>query len=283
MFKEAKEYTAKKLEDFQGLVKEALGTANGSLSDIDKFLSQIATDNGYTIQTDGKDGNKIFKLEEGEKSLSDSIQSLIKTIEKDVESRSGTDNGGNNSNDKFAVEIGGETYHTGFTPSSQIPVTDLTSPVGNRIVEEVPLQLVELKGYSQGGVVSADDIEKQVKANGDKVLISANPGEGLLTPIQTELFSDFVNNGLQDLVSATDMLKPLIDLPKIPNIQPVRNSNQVVQIDNITLPNVTNYDEFKTQMFRDMQSDRKFEGMIQDMTVNRLSGGNSLSKYRHRF
>ena len=173
------------------------------------------------------------------------------------------------------VEIGGETYHTGLIPSSQIQAPDLTSPVGNRIVEEVPLQLVELKGYSQGGVVSADDIEKQVKANGDKVLISANPGEGLLTPIQTELFSDFVNNGLQDLVSATDMLKPLIDLPKMPNIQPVRNSTFGDTTINIEMHEVNDVATFSRQLEQAMKTP-KVQKQLRSVTTDRITGGSRL-------
>ena len=48
---------------------------------------------------------------------------------------------------------------------------------------------------------------------------------------------------------------------------------------NITLPNVKNYNEFVSQL----QKDSKFERMIQDMTVNQLSGKSSLNKFRHKF
>ena len=60
--------------------------------------------------------------------------------------------------------------------------------------------------------------------------------------------------------------------------------NNIVSIDNITLPNVKNYDEFKTQMFRDMQTDRKFENMIENMSIDKLDKNyNSLKKLKHRF
>ena len=45
------------------------------------------------------------------------------------------------------------------------------------------------------------------------------------------------------------------------------------------LPNVENYSDF----MRKAQRDRKFEGMICDMTINRLNGGDKLNKYKYRF
>lgn len=55
----------------------------------------------------------------------------------------------------------------------------------------------------------------------------------------------------------------------------VQNSIDV----NITLPNVKNYNEFVNEL----QRDSKFERMIQDMTVNQLSGKSSLNKFKHKF
>lgn len=45
----------------------------------------------------------------------------------------------------------------------------------------------------------------------------------------------------------------------------------------ITLPNVTNYDEFKQKM----QRDKSFENMLRAMTTDRMFGGSSLKKYRY--
>ncbi len=46
---------------------------------------------------------------------------------------------------------------------------------------------------------------------------------------------------------------------------------------NIPIERVEDYNDF----VRQLQHDRKFEKMIQDMTVNRISGGSSLSKYKY--
>ena len=47
----------------------------------------------------------------------------------------------------------------------------------------------------------------------------------------------------------------------------------------ITLPNVKNYPEFVTAL----QNDKRFEQMIQDMTVNQLTGGSKLAKHKYNF
>ena len=47
----------------------------------------------------------------------------------------------------------------------------------------------------------------------------------------------------------------------------------------ITLPNVMNYNEFVTAL----QHDKKFERMMQDITVNQLTGGSKLAKYKYNY
>ena len=146
------------------------------------------------------------------------------------------------------------------------------------------LKSLKITGFKRGGVISVDSLEKQIKANGDTTLLSGNPGERMLTAKQNDLFEKFVGE-LPQLNQLGNVIKPLVDMPKIPNVQPIsRNMNNIVSIDNITLPNVKNYDEFKTQMFRDMQTDRKFENMIENMSIDKLDKNyNSLKKLKHRF
>lgn len=47
---------------------------------------------------------------------------------------------------------------------------------------------------------------------------------------------------------------------------------------NVTLPNVSNYEEFKTEL----QHDKNFKKMIMAMTTDRLFGGSSLAKYKRK-
>ncbi len=63
-----------------------------------------------------------------------------------------------------------------------------------------------------------------------------------------------------------------------PDIKTVSHTGDVnVSIDELNLPNVKNYEEFKTALIRDS----KFERAIQSMTIDRTVGGNSMAKFKH--
>ena len=53
--------------------------------------------------------------------------------------------------------------------------------------------------------------------------------------------------------------------------------NVTLDIDNITLPNVKNYDECKTALL----SDNHFEKVMGQALTDRVMGGNSLNKFRY--
>lgn len=61
-----------------------------------------------------------------------------------------------------------------------------------------------------------------------------------------------------------------------------REVNRVVNISTLTLPNVTNYEEFKDKMFHDMQNSPKFENLMNGITVNKIAGKGRLDKYRYK-
>ncbi len=191
------------------------------------------------------------------------------------------------------------------------------------------LKSLKVPGFRKGGIVSVDDIEKQVKANGDDGIVSVKNGEGILTEKQTESIqklSDSLEDGTPKKdgvirmkdgtefvpLSQEEMLKgliarsnPGIDVsnidvsnimkniappdfgsmikPNIPNVQSVtNNNNKVVNIENITLPNVKNYDEFRDRMFKDAQRSGNFSGFVGDKGVNQIINGEKVPRFRKR-
>ncbi len=58
-----------------------------------------------------------------------------------------------------------------------------------------------------------------------------------------------------------------------------QSSNVTFGDTNITIEHVDDYNDFVTKL----QNDSKFERMIQDMTVNQLSGGSQLNKLKYRW
>lgn len=137
------------------------------------------------------------------------------------------------------------------------------------------LKTFKFPGFKKGGIVSVDDIEKQVKANGDSVIGSFNPDETILTPVQTEMFQKFINNGLPDLVSTTDMLQPLVTVPKMPEIEPIGNSstNNIKATYNFTLENCTNADDIVKQI----QQSSKVQKALRAVTTNQLANSGRLN------
>ena len=120
--------------------------------------------------------------------------------------------------------------------------------------------------------------------NGNSEVIIRKSDGAILTPLAKD---DMVLNGY-----ATDNLFSIANDPSkfirdnlfsanqyngTSNINNV-NSNYSVSVDNINLnlPNVKNYEDF----FYAAQHDKRFEKMVQAMTVDKLFGGSSLKKYR---
>ena len=97
-------------------------------------------------------------------------------------------------------------------------------------------------------------------------------------------------DSLMYLLSKIDKLKETLKLVNpTPNIKPFEPFNIPVRTQNIgnnidsvqmeiNLPNVTNYEEFKSNLIKD----RQFEKVIQTMTFGNALGGNTLNKYRIR-
>lgn len=120
--------------------------------------------------------------------------------------------------------------------------------------------------------------------NGNSEVIIRKSDGAILTPLAKD---DMILNGY-----ATDNLFSIVNDPSkfirdnlfganqyngTSNINNV-NSNYSVSVDNINLnlPNVKNYEDF----FYAAQHDKRFEKMVQAMTVDKLFGGSSLKKYR---
>ena len=145
------------------------------------------------------------------------------------------------------------------------------------------LKSIKLPGFKKGGVISVEDIEKQVKRNGDDGIASVKNGEGILTAAQMELLLKLTNR-LPELAAALTNDSRILMAPKsarqIHSISEERYGDRTIHIHTLSLPNVTNYEEFKTKLFHDMQYSQKFEGMMHNMTTNKLSGNRNLEKFK---
>ncbi len=191
------------------------------------------------------------------------------------------------------------------------------------------LKEIKFPGFKKGGVVSVDDIEKQVHDNGDDGIVSVKNGEGILTQKQTEALEEFTEklpekdgiirtpDGVEltpvspedfikmlqarsadkqtpdlggmakpDLQDLSGFMKPILpDLSGMvkfepPEVPSAGNTNNVLNIDNITLPNVTNAEEFADTLIPVFQRKKGFERLLDHMITERLTGAGKLNKYR---
>lgn len=133
----------------------------------------------------------------------------------------------------------------------------------------------EIKGYNQGGVIG--ELKNIIGRNNDNSLAinTFEKGEGIIPlPLMGD-WKTLINN-LEPLNASMDFLNKVL----IPNIKANRSTNETVNNDvqlSITLPNVTNYDEFKNALVKD----KSFEKVVQSMTFGNALGKNSLNKNKY--
>ena len=146
--------------------------------------------------------------------------------------------------------------------------------------------------YAKGGIVGKDKnfLDSIAQLLGEDHMIAAKEGERVLTEDQNKSFEKMVNANFSPLEgSAKDKYSMLsgiggkgisstlanIPTPEIGNLTNVGNTTTVGDI-NITLPNVTNKEEFVNWL----KNDGQIERIIQAFTIDRLNGGNSYGKMR---
>ena len=114
-----------------------------------------------------------------------------------------------------------------------------------------------------------------IRPSDGAILTPLAKGDSVLNGDATSNLWDIANNPSKFI---RDNLSNDLDMSQS-NGSVLNNSVQTNIDMNINLPNVKNYNEFVNEL----QKDSKFERMIQDMTVNQLSGKSSLSKHRYKF
>lgn len=134
------------------------------------------------------------------------------------------------------------------------------------------LKSLGVKGFSKGGVVDVDDINKQVKANGDTTLISAKKGERILTPEQNKAFEKLVDTSLKNTSITSNLNVPnMVNLIKsVPN--------------NIDYGGFTfNFEVLANNpedLVREVQTNLKYKEALKLATVGQLNGAGRLSVNR---
>lgn len=116
--------------------------------------------------------------------------------------------------------------------------------------------------------------ESIVKPSENAIVTHIAKGDSVLTADATRNIWDMASDP-SDFIS-----KNLFGNDILSGIDPYMNvDNRQVGEVTFNLPNIHNYEEFMTRM----QHDKKFEGMIVDMTIGRINGGSKFAKGKYRW
>lgn len=223
----------------------------------------------------------------------DNLDALVESVSNGVTDNAGTINNTLiSTSDKIGYRIDGMTNSIISNTSNVVRVLysikssveeiyRATSPYPNMIIRTNTITgqngWSDFSGYASGSKSINKDELAWTQENGNEVIIRKSDG-AMLTPL-----------GRGDMVFDKDASKNLWDLAhnkiSIESSRPssIRNISRVggntkndIKLD-ITLPNVKNYEEFK----RDLTNDKQFEKVLQAMTIDRLGGANSFTKYKY--
>lgn len=173
--------------------------------------------------------------------------------------------------------LGGVVYITKIAPNSPYPYhISRTSKFGEANLGWVKLN--QLNGYTNGSKKINQNQLAWTQENGNEIIYRSTDG-ALLTPL---------NNG--DMVFTNEMAQKLWEMAKGNISVPAFNShkintnsdrgNNTVHNDNkiaITLPNVKNYNEFKSEL----QKDTRFVNFVQEITLGEALGHNSMRSKKY--
>ena len=142
----------------------------------------------------------------------------------------------------------------------------------------------QVKYYKRGGLIGDDSsfLDAIAQLLGEDHMIAAREGERVLTEKQNKNFEKMVNANFTPLGSNPLAIDKLIsDMAQVstPNVGTINNVGNTTTVGdvNITLPNVTNKQEFVSWL----KNDGQIEKIIQSMTVGRIAGGNSFAKMKY--
>ena len=290
--------------EFDGVEKN-IEANNGVLSGFTESTSEIFISMGLDIKSiDGtliSIANKMDSLSSsgGSDSSNNNLPSSNTGLVND--SKPGTDNGGSFNRGDALSNVTGKWYASsdGTGNSGSVTTGGADSWTIDKVNEgsKYPYHII---GYKNGKFAGSGWVKKNQLAykNGakrideDQVAWTQEDGtEYIIRPSDGAILTPLAQG---DSVLTSEASKNLWNMANNP-MEFIRD-NLTVSLPNVTtnssggsvennihmslsLPGVSNYQEFVTQL----QSDKKFEKMIVDVTSSALTGSNSLSKYRHKF
>lgn len=292
------EYSQKleeKMENFMVLVQEGLGKANDNMSVIRDYLEKIANDSKYDLEING--------LFEGSGKIDTNVENATSQIAKDKNAqyestkpnvttpaptpkkntpKKNNKKNTNKKNNNKKKSSNSKKKSSGskkngsqqeivlkeFTPKRITPKTKQVLEISQDFLHLEPD--IPFKDYRNQNSFIRDSLELET-LTGNSLERTSNT-YAVFDAKKPKISSEHILDATIPTFSINDVVPDLSATPRINNV------SNVVNIDSITLPNVTNYDEFKDRMFHDMQNDGHYIQFINDASVNRADGTGRLTK-----
>ena len=220
-----------------GLITSAWNEACEAAEKAAQAIVDATTDNYLEHTTIGANGNN-----NGNGSSSETKKDNITTI---------LENGSNKHPTSELAKAVQSAFGTGLTKGEMYQISSILklgykkedfyddSSIRNKAKNDVLQALIKkgylkksgksyLRGFAKGGVVS--ELSDAIRLNGDTVLVSAKPGERMLTEQQNGYWEKWTQS-LPNLMNLTDIIKPNVNIPTaIPTVN--REQSPVYNIDN---------------------------------------------------
>lgn len=258
--------------DVDTLLNSAIEYSNKHFVDIKKILGNIATGAGYALSDDVKKILEADSAKQGAEQVAAGVkENVVKDNTDDTETANSSGGFFSGVRNLFSSLLSKANKYVSDTPHFAAMQKLLSIDHGTRLrTHSYSTDKIELMGFSRGGVISKT-INKQLKANGDSTLISANPGERILTAAQNANFEKFINS---------DLLKYGNLYPDIPNVTSKLNLSHISErtptnigdVDfHFELPNVTDSKSFLSAL----QTDKNLQRAVKDLTLGQITGSSS--------
>ena len=115
-------------------------------------------------------------------------------------------------------------------------------------------------------------LETIIRKSDGAILTPLGRGDAVFNAEMTDNLWKLAKMNIPDMFAKSFGSQPVINNTTNTTLSP----NTTIQL-SITLPNVKNYDEFKSALV----ADRNFQNAVQDMTLGAVLGKNSMSKYKY--
>ena len=246
MYEDYEKTLNERLDNIDGLFGDMINTVNGSSGEIRTTIKEVANDVGATLS------QNIIDIWSSANSVNGKV---VADYSSNFSGKLTTTNAVLTSIEKYVADLSDSKVKNGTTDSSRYMARNVKKYASGGLVNYTGLAQVDGTPSKPEAFLDAEDTKNISKLLTQMRVMSMAPALGLsnyntLSGITGKMSSEF-GNGFQ-----------------IGNIE----TNVAINIDH-----VQDYNEFVAQL----QKDHKFESMIQDITINRLNGNNSLSKNKY--